>query len=123
MGHDLLMAIAVQAVLTPDLLREPYRSEYTPTNPTAGHCYIAAEALWHLLGGPASGYKPMTARDPDGGTHWWLQDAQGEPLDPTAAQYLTDGLQPPYHLGRGCGFLTRQPSKRAAIVIARVHAL
>ncbi|AXQ68317.1 hypothetical protein HOT99_gp300 [Caulobacter phage CcrBL10] len=61
----------------------------------------------------------MVAPDPDGGTHWWLANAAGQRLDPTAEQYLIEGCEPPYAAGRPCGFLTKQPSKRAAVVIDR----
>ncbi|AFO71713.1 hypothetical protein phiCbK_198 [Caulobacter phage phiCbK] len=115
--------IAVQKSLTPELLHEPYRSAYTASNPTAGHCYVASEALWHLLDGWDGGWRPMVGRDPDGGTHWWLEAAGGYRADPTADQYLCEGLEPPYAAGRRCGFLTKQPSKRAAVVIDRALAL
>ncbi len=78
-----------------------------------GNCYVTCEALYHLLGGKAAGYKPMTVRH-EGDVHWYLMI---EPfpdvfvtLDPTAAQFKTP---PPYELGRGRGFLTKKPSKRA----------
>ena len=37
----------VQAVLTPDLIPRAYQNH--PENPMFGHCYGAAEALYHLL--------------------------------------------------------------------------
>lgn len=53
-------------------------------------------------------------------THWWLQNKITNVIvDPTKEQYLPD--KPPYHLGRGSGFLTKKPSKRAQIVINRVN--
>ena len=53
-------------------------------------------------------------------THWWLVNRQhGAILDPTAEQYLPE--KPPYHWGRGSGFLTVKPSKRAQIVIDRIR--
>jgi hypothetical protein len=90
------------------------------TSPLEGHCYIAAEALWHILG--KDEWKPMCASyiDETGmkATHWWLvHRVTGEIADPTREQYLPDS--PPYHLGTGRGFLTQHPSKRARIVIRR----
>jgi len=38
----------IQAALTPDLLKAQYRGSDIPYY---GHCYVAAEALYHLLGG------------------------------------------------------------------------
>ncbi len=106
---------AVQAVLTPELLRA---GTYTPTGRSRfeGHCYHAAEAVYHLAGGKAAGLTPVVGKL-GGGTHWWLEQADGAVVDPTAAQ-LPDGY--PYQ-GRRCGFLTRQPSKRARTVIERVE--
>jgi hypothetical protein len=87
-----------------------------------GHCYIATEALFHLLKDNKR-WKPMCAsyNDEHGkATHWWLVNKDnGNILDPTKEQYLPD--EPPYHLGRGCGFLTKNPSKRAKIIINRVN--
>jgi hypothetical protein len=111
---------AVQAVLSPDLLKADWRARLRPdAHPTAGHCYAAAEAAWHLWG-RERGYRARVARY-DGGTHWWLQHANGDVLDPTAEQFLP-GL-PPYDRGVPIGFLTgARASKRAAVIIARVRA-
>lgn len=55
----------------------------------------------------------------EGAPHWYLRTGAGEFLDPTADQFIA----PPRHgEGTGCGFLTRQPSKRAAEIIRRVGA-
>jgi len=110
---------AVQQNLTPDLLRGRWRKQTKSAHPLEGHCYVAAEALFHLLGFQ---WKPMCAVYEDEGgkaTHWWLVNRfTGEIADPTREQYLPDS--PPYHLGKGCGFLTRTPSKRAQIVLKRI---
>lgn len=90
-----------------------------------GNCYVTCEALYHLLGGRASGWTPRTVRH-EGDVHWYLVrrlvrgvGGRNEApvlmpieivLDPTASQFKTE---PPYHLGRGRGFLTKRPSKRA----------
>lgn len=34
-----------------------------------GNCYVTSEALYHLPGGKASGWKPMTVRH-EGAVHW-----------------------------------------------------
>lgn len=110
----------VQKSLTPDLLQGRWQEQ---TNPLEGHCYVAAEALWHLLG--CSEWKPMVAsyKDEQGkATHWWLvHRTKGTIADPTKEQYFPD--QPPYHLGKGSGFLTRLPSRRASIVLDRVRGI
>jgi hypothetical protein len=82
-----------------------------------GNCYVTCEALYHLLGGKRSGYTPHTVKH-EGAVHWYLRYEErsisglywGTIIDPTASQFKT---KPPYHLGRGRGFLTKGPSKRA----------
>jgi len=109
-------------VLTPDILKPAYRFMASVDNPTSGHCYHAAEALWHLLGGQASHWVPMRVRESDGMTHWWLRHRKnGEIADPTADQYRCIGEEPPYSLGKGGGFLTKNPSKPAQEIIRRLH--
>jgi len=110
----------IKSVLSPDLLKPAYRSMHDPANRTAGHCYHAAEALWHMLGGRAAGWTPYVHREADGITHWWLQHDSGAIADPTADQYQGDPLPYERGLGKGCGFLTRQPSLRAQEIIRRV---
>lgn len=121
--------------LDPALLSKDYRAEWSPTNPTAGFCSIAAEAAYFLLGGVKQGWVAMVAADPEGGTHWWLErsTSQGrERFDPTAAQYLSQGLTPPYERGRPSGFMgqrqdpghpygfDRRPGRRAEAVLTGV---
>lgn len=112
----------IKCALTSDLLKPAYKWMHDPANPTAGHCYHAAEALWHLLGGRDSPWKPMRVREADGMTHWWLQHREtSEIADPTADQYRRVGEEPPYAQGKGGGFMTAQPSKPAAEIIHRVR--
>lgn len=107
----------IQQQLSPELLKGRWKEQ---THPLQGHCYVAAEVLWYLLG--CKGWTPVRATYTDTkgkATHWWLRNNKTKAiLDPTAAQFLPG--QPPYHLGVGSGFLTRKPSARAAIVITRV---
>jgi hypothetical protein len=83
-----------------------------------GNCYVTCEALYHLLndaikrnGGPRRFWKPETVRH-EGDVHWYLVAPllNNMVLDPTASQFKTPV---PYHKGRGRGFLTKKPSKRA----------
>lgn len=86
-----------------------------------GNCYVTCEALYHLLGGKESGYKPMTVRH-EGDVHWFLVFEGTKNLgyyglggcrvviDPTVSQFKT---KPDYNKGRGRGFLTKKPSTRA----------
>ena len=109
----------VQKYLTPDLLRGRWREQ---SNPLEGHCYVAAEALYHALPDKQN-WKPICAsyNDEIGKcTHWWLQNKKtGEILDPTKEQYYPDS--PPYYLGRGSGFLTKFPSKRAQFILNSIN--
>jgi hypothetical protein len=74
-----------------------------------GNCYVACEALYHLLGGKIAGWKPMYIKH-ENDTHWFLKHISGLILDPTSSQFA---IIPNYSKARGCGFLTKQPSKRA----------
>lgn len=56
-----------------------------------------------------------------GQTHWFLRHrASGMVVDPTADQF---SIPVDYQSGRGCGFLTAAPSRRAAILMERAAAL
>ena len=111
------LVAALPAALTVELLRQPYRARVEGgAHPLTGHCYVSCEALYSLLGGKAAGWTPMCQQH-EGGPHWWLRGPSGEVVDPTAAQFATPV---PYELGKGKGFLTAQPSKRARIVIQRL---
>jgi len=55
----------------------------------------------------------------EGAPHWYLIHQNGRIYDPTFDQF--DSI-PRYLSGKGKGFLTRQPSKRAQIVMDRVRA-
>jgi hypothetical protein len=81
-----------------------------------GQCYVVSEAYYHMNGGKAAGFVPMVIHH-EGGTHWYLRQ-NGRYIDLTAAQFSTTV---PYELGRGCGFLTKQPSKRAQALIDYLH--
>jgi hypothetical protein len=104
---------AVRSSLSPELLKANQKG--AGTGPLAGHCYVAAQAAYHLLGGRSSGLTPHSASH-RGGTHWWLEDESGEIVDPTAAQWKKPF---PYQKGTGRGFLTKDASARAQIVIER----
>ena len=87
------------------------------------HCYASAEALYHLLGGKSAGYVACVASFEENNekfTHWWIKNNQNEIIDPTAEQFTSIGKEPPYSLGKNAGFLTKNPSKRAQIIIQRV---
>ncbi len=104
--------------LSPDLLKTEYRVA-NENNPMFGHCYVATETLYHLM--DSDDVKPCCGRDDDGIVHWWLEYRKsGKRIDVTAEQYLSVGKVPPYENGRGSGFLTKEPSKRARLVMDKV---
>jgi hypothetical protein len=81
--------------------------------PSTGFCYIASEALFHMIGDKNRTFTPRVASYKIGetwwgesitATHWWLEDDWGKILDPTADQF--EPLFPPYELGKYCPFLT-----------------
>ena len=105
--------------LSPELLEPRWRRRVkTGDHPTTGHCYIAAEALFHFWG-KERGFKPKVISFGRGITHWYLEHPDGRIADPSAAQF--DGEPIPYDRGRGCSFLTVRPSRRARIVLARLR--
>lgn len=85
-----------------------------------GNCYAASEALYHILGGKSAGWTPMFikayGRKSKHGGHWFIQHKTGMIIDPSRKQYDYRD-KPSYHLGRGTGFLTKRPSKRAKQLI------
>lgn len=106
----------VQKCLTSDLLKPEYLA-IKNRHRLEGHCYVAAEVVYHLLGGKKAGLTAVVARLPEGGTHWWVKTADGTIIDPTKEQFREERI--PYELGKPTGFLTRLPSKRTKIVIGR----
>ncbi len=115
--QELQERIAYYLSRHPRLLHEPYRGQVDAgAHPLTGHCYVAAEALYHM-GAKGEGYRPHVLSLEGGGTHWYLVDEQGTVLDPTAAQF---DQAPDYQAGRCCGFLTTRPSKRTRTVMAGI---
>ncbi len=108
----LTSAVRAAVIESDDLRNRPWRGS---SNPYAGHCYVASEAVYHALGGRESGITPMNISH-EGAPHWWLRLASGEMVDVTAEQFSTPV---PYAQGRGRGFLTSHPSQRAAELLRR----
>lgn len=116
----------IQSVLTPDLLKGIWNKQFD--NPMAGHCYAATEALFWLLGGPDSDWKPYVLshktfpdRLAEGETHWFLKNKNtGEILDPTKEQFEDTPI--PYDNGISNGMMNypKGGSKRAREIIKRI---
>lgn len=113
--HRELVNTAIEK-LSNDLRKPQYQSS---PNHLTGHCYVASEALYHMLGGNAAGWVPHHVKH-EGEPHWYLKNkTNGAILDPTAGQFKTPV---PYAEGRGKGFLTKEPSRRAVELISRIKA-
>lgn len=116
--HDAKVArvvAAIRANLGPHVLRSDWRKR-RPVNaaPSWGCCYVASEAAYHALGGAKSGLRVMHVAH-EGAPHWYLTDADGRVIDPTADQFSSPV---PYVEAKGKGFLTTAPSKRASSLLA-----
>ncbi len=104
--------------LTDDLLAPNYRRLKKAANvpATFGHCYVASEAAYYMLGGKEEGWKPMHMKRL-GASHWFLKHESGFILDLTYNQFKSP-LD--YSKARGTGFLTKTPSKRAKKLLIRI---
>lgn len=103
----------VRSVLGPERLTSD-RKRRRPQNatPSWGCCYIASEAVREILGRDL--YTPHSVKV-TGDVHWYLVHKEtGAIVDPTADQFDT---APDYASGRGRGFLTKEPSKRARAIL------
>lgn len=92
--------------------------EKLPVHATYGHCYLATEAAYHLLGGKEEGWKPYQLSQ-DGESHWFLKHESGFLLDLTAEQFGAAPIR--YDLAKGKGFLTKDPSKRVKRLITKIQ--
>lgn len=111
--------LEIQKALSPDLLKPKQKAMLEAgDHPSTGHCYIAAETAFHYVGSKI--WKPVCIRLPEiKNTHWYVQNTvTGEILDPTKEQF---GGKPPYDRGKGSGFLTKAPSRRARVVAERIQ--
>ncbi|MCW4026230.1 MAG: hypothetical protein NWE76_01940 [Candidatus Bathyarchaeota archaeon] len=105
----------VQANLSDDLRKKEYQGH---PNPLYGHCYVASETLYHILGAEKSDYCATRVKH-EGTTHWYLTHKKtGDIIDPTRDQFETPV---PYDEGVRAGFLTKEPSKRAKTLMARMR--
>jgi len=109
MGICTRLVDCILSNLTEDLLQPRFRGH---SNPIFGHCYVASEALYHLTGRTL---RPHYLKV-NGETHWVLKDNE-EIIDITKEQFNHD-LD--YSTAKSCGFLTKEPSKRARVLIERV---
>lgn len=123
-----LWAIRQPGVLTDELRQPQYRSN---PDPFAGHCFVATNALFHLIDGPKTGWdmKCIHKEHMEGladDTHWFLQHKKtGHIIDPTADQFEET---PPYEkaVSKGTsqtGEDVGKPTQRAEKVIKRAKSV
>jgi len=125
MGKIRPTIMSIRKNLTDDLLSTKYRRNlsHNVLSNTTGHCYVASEALYHLLTEvQRRKFKPYYLKIDDMFhqtiTHWYLMtDDKLEILDPTYDQF---SYLPNYGSGTRAAFLTKTPSKRAKILIGRI---
>lgn len=111
------LRIAILASLTPELVKKEFLF-LQKKHRLGGHCYVATEAMYYLLGGKSSGYMPASIVH-EGVKHYYLKHRESrEVLDLTAAQFTTAIS---YEKGRGSVYRQSKPSKRTAVLLERVN--
>lgn len=85
-------------------------------NPLKGKCYPLSEIMYQVLGGKDAGWTPQVLHMSNGETHWYIRHKTGAICDPTEYQYTFIN----YLDGKGCGFLTKNLSKRARKMLDKV---
>lgn len=113
--RSLRFARAVRDSLSPDLRRAPYTGD--EDDECRGYCYVASEAIWHLLGGKSSRYQPHRIVH-EGQPHWYLM-SDTDVIDVTACQFRS---RVPYKDGKRRAFITGRPSRRARLLMARARS-
>lgn len=113
---DAVCCVAAQA--RHRMVRECIRGSYRYNeNPLTGLCYTFSEAIYHLSEDPLEpwwvryGYRQHQ-------THWFLKlAADGTIVDVTGSQFADMDAYAMYDHARRRAFLTKEPSKRAQVVI------
>ncbi|MFW6172964.1 MAG: DUF7487 domain-containing protein [Elusimicrobiota bacterium] len=106
----------IQDNLTPDLLKKEFVD--VSKNKYYGHCYVASECFYHLMGGKGSDYQPMILRT-NGISHWFLRHKKTDQIIDITVNQFDD--KPDYTKAKNCSFLTSEPSKRTKILIERIN--
>jgi hypothetical protein len=96
----------------PELIKEQYRDK---NRPLFGHCYTASEVYYHLKG-KIDGYIPY-CMEIEEGTHWFLKNLKtNDIIDLTCGKIQYD-----YSNSRPVPFMTKEPSKRAKIILREMN--
>lgn len=100
--------------LTDDLLKPKYR-KVSNRKLSTGHCYVATEALYHIMNPKQrKQYKPHYLKI-NNDTHWFLKGKKI--IDVTYDQF---DILPDYDNGKSAAFLTKFPSKRTNTLLMRI---
>lgn len=119
MNHIENTLTKIQSHLTDDLLIEPFKS-LPNKNKFSGHCYVASEAMYHLLPENIKNQYTPSVLKINNITHWFLKNQEtGDIIDITKDQF---NIQLDYTQSRNCGFLTKNPSKRTQILLSRINS-
>lgn len=111
--------------LIADNLSDKYlNKKYLKTNRNkfSGHCYLASEIAYHLLGGKNNGWKSYQMIY-ENTSHWFLKHKSGYILDITAKQFNITPTKKDYDLAKGKGFLTKNLSKRSQSFLKEINVL
>ena len=103
----------VRNELKDELLKDKYK-QIPIKHRFFGHCHNASLAMYILLGGKEKGYKLRKAIDEKGITHYWLENKEGEIIDPTKEQYIDLNWPLPYKdkINRGISYLKSNAVKK-----------
>ena len=105
----------IQDNLTDDLLKPQYRDK--TKNRFWGHCYVASETFYYLVGGKESGYAPRRIKV-NGINHWFLQHLETDEIVDITSQQFDFDID--YSLSKKASFLTQFPSKRSLKLMEKV---
>lgn len=109
MRVDTRLAVRTACLVNPKCRNDIYDAHHF----LSGFCYVASETYYSILG-RWEGLKPARLMHDDI-AHWYLRGPNtGNIMDVTGDQFATT---PDYDTGKGCGFLTKNPSKKAQILI------
>jgi len=108
-----------ESILTFDLLSSDWKKHNELSGiRVLGHCYAASEAMYYLTGGKSI-WTPCNIKYDNGSTHWWLRrKSDGLIVDPTLDQFILQGKNPDYEMGKGRGFMPQ--SDRSKVIIDRI---
>jgi hypothetical protein len=123
-AREAAVARAVQSALHVGDLKPEYRALHARggCDRFTGHCFVATNAFWHLMGARNGPYRPRHVKVGDA-SHWFLVDTRnGAIVDLTASQFGRTRVR--YEDGVGVGMQgparDSLPTERARLVMERL---